>query len=137
LQVVRNLIIDILNQDFEHLEFSFCGTRPKTDKFLNHVFRKDLQSLTWQVNSQNQYFTLDTLLTDAREKLEFEGGRTTLHKILKSMGYKYRLVNGRKIICEQKHVVAWKIVFLRKFIKLFKNQLQYSKRLSESPGRSS
>jgi hypothetical protein len=90
LQVGRNSIIDILKQDFEHLESSFCGTRPKTDKFLNHVFRKDLQSLIWQFNSQNQYFTLDTLLTDAREKLEFEGGRTTLHKILKSMGYKYR-----------------------------------------------
>jgi hypothetical protein len=39
-----------------------------------------------------------------------------LHKILKSMGYKYRLVNGRKIICEQKYVVASKIVFLRKFL---------------------
>jgi hypothetical protein len=39
-----------------------------------------------------------------------------LHKILKSMGYKYRLVNGGKIICEQKHVVASKIVFLRKFL---------------------
>jgi hypothetical protein len=49
------------------------------------VFRKDLQSLIWQFNSQNQYFTLDTLLTDSREKLEFEGGRTTLHKILKSI----------------------------------------------------
>jgi hypothetical protein len=36
------------------------------------------------------------------------------------MGYKYRLVNGRKIICEQKHVVASKIVFLRKFLQ-YKN----------------
>jgi hypothetical protein len=71
-----------LKQDFEHLESSFCDTRPKTDKFLNHVFRKDLQSLIWQFNSQNQYVTLDTLFTDAREKLEFEGGRTTLPKIL-------------------------------------------------------
>jgi hypothetical protein len=72
----------ILKQDFEHLESSFCDTRPKTDKFLNHVFRKDLQSLIWQFNSQNQYVTLDTLFTNAREKLEFEGGRTTLPKIL-------------------------------------------------------
>ncbi|EFA02787.1 hypothetical protein TcasGA2_TC008525 [Tribolium castaneum] len=32
------------------------------------------------------------------------------------MGYKYKLVNGRKILCEQKHVVASKIDFLRKFL---------------------
>uniref|UniRef100_A0A1Y1NJX8 Uncharacterized protein n=1 Tax=Photinus pyralis TaxID=7054 RepID=A0A1Y1NJX8_PHOPY len=32
------------------------------------------------------------------------------------MGYKYKHVNGRKILCEQKHVVASKITFLRKFL---------------------
>ncbi|CAH1379247.1 unnamed protein product, partial [Tenebrio molitor] len=38
----------------------------------------------------NHYFTLDRLLTDSREQLEFKGWRTTLYKIIKSMGYKYR-----------------------------------------------
>jgi transposase len=32
------------------------------------------------------------------------------------MGYKYKLANGRKILCEKKHVVASKIVFLRKYL---------------------
>ncbi|EFA11630.1 hypothetical protein TcasGA2_TC000008 [Tribolium castaneum] len=89
---------------------------PKTDVFLNFVFRKDLQNLIWQYNSKNEYFTLDTLLKPAKHNLEFDGERTTLYKLLKSMGYKYKLVNGRKILCEQKHVVASKIVFLRKFL---------------------
>ncbi|EFA02786.1 hypothetical protein TcasGA2_TC008524 [Tribolium castaneum] len=105
-EVSRCSIIDILKQDFENLKPSYCAKRPKTDVFLNFVFRKDLQNLIWEYNSKNEYFTLDTLLKQAKDNLEFDGERTTLYKILKSMGYKYKLVNGRKILC----------VFLRKFL---------------------
>ncbi|RZC32945.1 hypothetical protein BDFB_014910, partial [Asbolus verrucosus] len=49
------------------------------------MFRKDLQRLIWQHN-----FTLDRLLTDSRQQLEFKGERTTLFKIIKSMGYKHK-----------------------------------------------
>jgi hypothetical protein len=36
------------------------------------------------------------------------------------MGYKYREVNGRKILCQRNHVVAVKITFLRTFLQ-FRN----------------
>lgn len=62
-------------------------------------------------------------MTDAKEQLEFKGGRTTLFKILKSLGYKHKMVNGRKILCEQKHVVASKIIFLRRFLQ-FQNSCE-------------
>lgn len=90
---------------------SSSGVRPKTDMFTNYVFRKDLQRLIYKYNSEKKHFTLDNLLTDARGSLEFMGGRTSLFKILKSMGYKFNFVNGRKILCEQKYVVASKIFF--------------------------
>ncbi len=32
------------------------------------------------------------------------------------MGYKFEAVNGRNILCEQKHVLAAKITFLRKYL---------------------
>jgi hypothetical protein len=106
----------IVKEEFENLSTSSSAKRDKTDIFTNHMFRKDLQRLIWQYNSKNEVFTLDDLLANSRENLEFKGGRTTLFKILKSMGYKYKMVNGRKILCELKHVVAAKITFLRKFL---------------------
>jgi hypothetical protein len=104
----------------QNLQTASSGKRNKSDLFQNFMFRKDLQRLIWQCNEKNQYFTLDRLLADSREQLKFKGGRTTLYKIIKSMGYKYREVNGRKILCEQKHVVAAKITFLRTFLQ-FRN----------------
>lgn len=80
------------------------------------MVRIDLQRLIWGYNSKNEFFTLDGLLKDARENLQFDKGRSSLYKILKSIGYKYKYVNGRKILCEQKHVVASKITFLRKYL---------------------
>jgi hypothetical protein len=106
----------IVKEEFENLSTSSSAKRDKTDIFTNHMFRKDLQRLIWQYNSKNEVFTLDDLLANSRENLEFKGGRTTLFKILKSMGYKYKMVNGRKILCELKHGVKAKIAFLRKFL---------------------
>jgi hypothetical protein len=56
------------------------------------------------LSSKNEFFTLDTLLETAKNLLEFRGGRTTLYRILKSMGFKYKIVNDIKNLCEQKPV---------------------------------
>ncbi|XP_031346261.1 uncharacterized protein LOC116173115 [Photinus pyralis] len=92
------------------------GPRPKTDiMYKNFSFGEDLQGLIWNYHSKNEHFTLADLLKGARENFDFDKGKTTLYNILKSMGYKYKHVNGRKILCEQKHVAS-KITFLRKFL---------------------
>jgi hypothetical protein len=57
--------------------------------------------------------------------LEYKGGRTTLWKILKSMGYKHKIVNGRKILCEKRYVIVAKIKFLRRYKEL-KNENLYN-----------
>jgi hypothetical protein len=56
------------------------------------------------LNSKKEFFTLDTLLETEKNLLEFTGGTTTLYRILESMGFKYKIVNYRKILCEQKPV---------------------------------
>lgn len=118
MQVSERTVIEILGQNRNSLKTSSSGKRGKTNIFLDHLFRKDLQRIIWDYNQKNEFFTLDMLLANVRDNLEFEGGRTTLFRIMKSMGYKYKLVNGRKILCEQKHVVAAKIIFLRNFLQL-------------------
>jgi transposase len=53
--------------------------------------------------------------------LEYKG----LWKILKSMGYKHKIVNGRKILCEKRYVIVAKIKFLRRYKEL-KNENLYN-----------
>lgn len=106
----------ILKGGPDNLKTSISGKRSKTDKFTNYIFREDLQRLIWHYTSKNEHFTLDTLLAEAKANLEFTGGRTTLFKIMKSMGYKHKKVDGRKILCESKHVVAAKMKFLRRYL---------------------
>jgi hypothetical protein len=43
-------------------------------------------------------------------ELEYAGGRTTLWRILKSMGCKDKIVNAGKILCKRKYVIAERII---------------------------
>jgi hypothetical protein len=80
-----------------------------------------VQRIIWQYNLKNEYFTLNKLLADVRESLEYTGSRSSvLYKTIKNMGYKFNYVNGRKILCEQNHV-ARKIKFLRDFLNIKQN----------------
>jgi hypothetical protein len=88
--------------------------------FWNYTFKEDLQAKIWDYNKRNEYFTLNSLLNYAKEELEYKGSRDTLWRIIKSMGYKYKILNSRKILCEQNHIVTKKINFLRKYLQ-YKN----------------
>ena len=65
---------------------------------------------------KDEYFTIDDLHKYAREECEFIWGRTKLHKILQSMGYRYKKFNNRMILIEQPHIIMKRIKFLRKYL---------------------
>jgi hypothetical protein len=54
-------------------------------------------------------------------ELEYNYGRTTLYSILKSMGFRYKLENNRKILMERSFIIAKKIKFLRTYLQYLKN----------------
>ena len=55
---------------------------------------------------QKSYPTLDKLLCTLREKDVFQGGHTTLRKVLKSMGFKYKVrADGKRYVYEQPKVI--------------------------------
>lgn len=83
-----------------------------------YSLREDLKKKIWDLNAKNEFFTLDILLKYAKEELNYTGSRSKLHAILRKMGYKYTMVNGRKLLCEQSHVISAKIAFLRKYLQL-------------------
>ena len=64
---------------------------------------------------QKSYPTLDKLLCTLREKDVFQGGRTTLSKVLKSMGFKYKVrEDGKRYVYEQPKVIQQRHDYLRR-----------------------
>ncbi|KAL1502878.1 hypothetical protein ABEB36_007956 [Hypothenemus hampei] len=51
-----------------------------------------------------QCCTLDDLLAYVREETYFTGSRTLLHKIIRDMGFRYKKINERKIMCEKNYI---------------------------------
>jgi hypothetical protein len=70
------------------------------------------------LHKENKHFTLVDILHFAKEELEYPGGRgrITLYKIIRSMGLRYKKVDGRKFFIESKYLISKKIRFLKKNI---------------------
>ncbi|XP_063221059.1 uncharacterized protein LOC134530278 isoform X1 [Bacillus rossius redtenbacheri] len=60
--------------------------------------------------------TVDTILKEIRERqIDYYGGRSSLHKLLKKMGFSWTTVDGRKALIENENIVLQRIDFLRKY----------------------
>ena len=64
--------------------------------------------------SDKKYPTLDSLLVSVKEKGIFTGERTTLWKILRKMGFKYKMVNDKRYIYEQSRIIVQRHEYLRR-----------------------
>lgn len=59
--------------------------------------------------------TLDTVLNKVKESIDFPGGRSSLHKIIKKIGFKFNKVqSGRYCLMEREDIVVHRCKYLRK-----------------------
>ncbi|KAJ0183753.1 hypothetical protein K1T71_000176 [Dendrolimus kikuchii] len=80
--------------------FDLCAIRQKIHSF--YVVRKEL-------------LTLAKLRTSLREDINFQGSITTLHRILQSIGLKYkRCQSKRKLLMERYDITAWRSKYLER-----------------------
>lgn len=70
--------------------------------------------------AEKKHITLKVLLEEIRKKEIFHLSLSSLNKLLKSIGFKYKRINNRKILCEKDSVVKLRTAFLRKFIQIQK-----------------
>ena len=61
---------------------------------------------------------MDSFLTEINRKEITDIGRTSLHKVFRSIGFKYKIENNRKAMCENSAVENKRINFLRKYEQL-------------------
>ena len=57
--------------------------------------------------NRKEYPTMTKLLAVLKEKELFSGGRTTLWKLLREIGFKYKTVDNKKYVYEQPKIILW------------------------------
>lgn len=87
----------------------------KTDNNL-YFIKEELGRQIQKLHEKKQYFNLNDLLNFARNECDFTNGRSKLHKIIKSMGYRYKKISNRKVLIEQPHIVSKRITFLKTYL---------------------
>ena len=88
--------------------------RINIDDFDTKVIRREIHT----AYERKEYPTLDSLLKRLREKQVFQEGRSTLHKVVRKIGFKYkRRADGKLYVYEQPRVVQQRHDFLRRMRK--------------------
>lgn len=68
--------------------------------------------------SRNEYPTMKKMVDSLKEADLFHGGRTSLTKIMKIMGFRYKKCNKRKILMERRDIALKRCDFLREAKKI-------------------
>ena len=81
----------------------------KLDDFDLGVIRR----LIHQFYLRNESPTLDKILKELKEKMDFPYGRSRLHKLLKKMGFSFKFRGKERLIYERSDIIAWSERYLR------------------------
>ena len=89
----------------------------KLDDFDLGVIRR----LIHQFYLRNESPTLDKILKELKEKMDFPYGRSRLHKLLKKMGFCFKFQGKERLIYERSDIIAWRERYLRAIKKFREN----------------
>ena len=89
--------------------YSNSRTQILVDDFDRQAIRRSIHAFY----ERHEYPTLTSLLADLKSRQLFQGGRSTLHVLLREMGFRYRKHQNRRYILEQPHITQQRHTYLR------------------------
>ncbi|XP_063222766.1 uncharacterized protein LOC134531123 isoform X3 [Bacillus rossius redtenbacheri] len=121
LNIAKSTVLKYYKKDIE--EVSTPGKkrkkRPQEGKSLETVDDFTVNAIRNAIHrmyAEGLNVTVDTILKEIRERqIDYYGGRSSLHKLLKKMGFSWTTVDGRKALIENENIVLQRIDFLRKY----------------------
>jgi len=94
----------------------------KRVKYATHIDDFDVDIVRRTVHAfydNREYPTTQKILSAYKEKTGYEGSRTSMWRILRSLNFKYKKCNdGRRFLMERNDIVAMRVKFLRKMCNL-------------------
>lgn len=115
-----------IKKEFEMQEsFSTPGKKRKRESIITNIddFDKSaIRNIIYNMYRNEEFPTVSTILKRAKNDFQFPGKRTSLLKIIKNLGFKWKSHSGRKFLLEKSHIIAKR----RQYMKTIKanNQLQ-------------
>ncbi|XP_063217108.1 uncharacterized protein LOC134527949 isoform X2 [Bacillus rossius redtenbacheri] len=121
LNIAKSTVLKYYKKDIE--EVSTPGKkrkkRPQEGKSLDTVDNftvNAIRNAIYRMYAEGLNVTVDTILKEIRERqIDYYGGRSSLHKLLKKMGFSWTTVDGRKALIENENIELQRIDFLRKY----------------------
>lgn len=92
-----------------------CVVKIKKTRNINDSQKHEIRHTIYTMYTRREHITLDTLLTTLRDKYIVSFSRTSLYRVLKDMGFKYKKGDNRRALCEQAHIKSLRIKFLRNY----------------------
>ena len=75
--------------------------------------RQAIRRMVHRFYERHEYPTLQSLLDELKARQLFKGGKSTLHKLLREMGFRYRKHENRRYIYEQPDIIQQRHAYLR------------------------
>ena len=115
-QLSTSTVINIRRQAKHGDEFKTPTKRYTTSRTQINVDDFDRAAIRRAVHGfyeRHEYPTLLSLLAELKSKQLFQGGKSTLHKLLREMGFRYRKHENKRYIYEQPHITEQRPTYLR------------------------
>ncbi|XP_015597277.1 uncharacterized protein LOC107268736 [Cephus cinctus] len=79
--------------------------------------RMEIRNILYDMRRKGCHITLATLLKEIRTRgTTFEGGRSSLHKLVRELGFRYQLDDGRRVLKMNADVIQKKRNFKREYM---------------------
>jgi hypothetical protein len=72
----------------------------------------EIRNVIYDTCAAKEHITLDSLLQKIKQKLIIDIGRTSLHKLIKSIGFVYSKDSKQRGLCEKPHIVRMRVNFV-------------------------
>lgn len=83
-----------------------------TDSFQEDAIRRHI----YNYYRLKEYPTIQKLLHSLMEAELFNGGKTSLRTVLRKIGFRYKVLNGRRLLMERPNIVMARSMFLHKLL---------------------
>nr|CAD7206065.1 unnamed protein product [Timema douglasi] len=84
---------------------------------LDDFTRDSVRQVIYRMYHEGKHVLMDSILLAIRSaEIDFKGGKSTLTKLLKVMGFKWQKYCGRKALMEEPNICAKRICFLREYL---------------------
>lgn len=93
---------------------------------IDENIKHEVRNVLYDMCANKQNITITSLQQTLKDKQILNLGRTSMYKIIKDCGFRYKKTDNRRALCEQRHVAAMRTAFLREYVKKLEKNRRFN-----------